>query len=69
MTGVDMATYRFFANMHYSHEIEVEADSYDEAYDLASTEAWDFDVYLSSGYTMPFDHIELEDSYIPEEEA
>lgn len=64
-----MQSYRFYANMYYSHEIEVEADSYDEAYDLASREAWnEFDVCVNGSYTMPFDNIELEDSYIPEDE-
>lgn len=64
-----MATYRFFANMQYSHEIEVDADNYDEAFDKAHREAYDeFDVYVSAGYTVSFDHIELEDSYIPEDE-
>lgn len=64
-----MQSYRFFANMQYSHEIEVDAENYDEAYDKAYREASEeFDVYVSHGYTIPFDHIELEDSYIPEDE-
>ena len=64
-----MATYRFYANMMYSEEIEVDADNYDEALDKAYRYANDeFDVYVSNGYTMSFDDIQLEDSYIPEEE-
>lgn len=70
MTGVDMQSYRFYANMYYSHEIEVDADNYDEALELAEREAIEeFDVYVShGGYTIPFDNIELEDSYNPEDE-
>ena len=64
-----MKSYRFYANMSYSHEIEVDADNYDEAYDKAYREASEeFDVYVSHGYTISFDDIQLEDSYIPEED-
>jgi hypothetical protein len=64
-----MATYRFYANMTISEEIEVEADSYDEAFDLAYDEANDsYSVLTPHGWAARFDDIQIEDSYIPEEE-
>ena len=64
-----MATYRFYANMTVSEEIEVEADSYDEAFDLALAEASNgYSVLNPSGYSGYFDDIQIEDSYIPEDD-
>lgn len=64
-----MATYRFYANMAISEEIEVEADSYDEAFDLAYVQANDsYRVLTPEGWSANFDDIQIEDSYIPEED-
>lgn len=64
-----MATYRFYANMTISEEIEVEADSYDEAFELAYQEANNsYSVITPNGYSANFDDIQIEDSYIPEED-
>jgi hypothetical protein len=64
-----MATYRFYANMSISEEIEVEADSYDEAFDLAHVEANNnYSVLTPTGFSACFDDIQIEDSYIPEED-
>ena len=63
-----MATYRFYANMSISEEIEVEADSYDEAFDLALAESNEYSVLTPAGYSGYFDDVQIEDSYIPEED-
>ena len=63
-------TYRFYANMTISEEIEVEADSYDEAFDLAYAGANNnYSVLTPEGWGASFDHIEIEDAYIPEDAA
>ena len=64
-----MATYRFYAHMSISEEIEVEAESYDKAFDLAYAEASNgYSVLNPSGYSGYFDDIQIEDAYIPEED-
>ena len=64
-----MAIYRFYANMSFSEEIEVEADSYDEAFDLALAEASNgYSVLTPERYSACFDDIQIEDSYIPEDD-
>jgi hypothetical protein len=62
-----MATYVFEALMTLSELIEVEADSYDEAYDLALDGADEFNVITPSGYAIPWDYIEINDHELPEE--
>ena len=62
-------TYRFYANMSFSDEIEVEADSYDKAFELAHVEAMcSYSVYTPTGLTAPWNDIQIEDSYIPEDD-
>ena len=61
-------TYSFYADMTFSYEIEVEADNYDEAWDLAMEEANDFAVSHPEGYTINFDGVDLVDHRIPEED-
>ena len=58
-----METYRFHVNMSISDVIEVEADSYDEAYELAHVEASNgYSVLTPAGYSACFDDIQIEDS-------
>ena len=65
-----MATYRFYSNISVPEEIEVEADSYNEAFYLALAEASNgYSVLNPSGYSGYFDDIQIEDSYIPEDDA
>lgn len=60
-------TYRFYLNMTFSDEIEVEADSYDEACDEASIKgSQQYSVLTPDGWSTPFDDFQIEDSYIPD---
>lgn len=62
-------TYRFYANMSFSDEIEVEADSYDEAFNLAHQKASEgYSFFSPEGYSGYFDDIQINDSYIPEDD-
>jgi hypothetical protein len=61
-------TYTFSAELMHYEMIEVEADSYDEAYDLAMDQANSFDVYHPDGYTVSFQECGLVDMDIPEED-
>lgn len=64
-----MKTYRFYANMLTSVEIEVEADNYDDAFDLAYAKANDnYRVLAPIGWYY-FDDIQIEDSdYLDDED-
>jgi len=62
-----MKTYRFFITMTCSEEIEVEAESYDEAFDHAHAEArTGYQVLTPQGYAAYFDEVVVEDSYNPD---
>ena len=64
-----MATYQFEAIFGHSAIIEVEADNYDEAYDMAYDNAMrEWTVCTPAGWTETFMSIDLEDYDIPEEE-
>jgi len=63
-----MKTYRFYANMFTSQEIEVEADNYDDAFDLAYARANDNYRVLAPIGSYYFDDIQIEDSDYPDDE-
>lgn len=62
-----MAYYEFAAELFISELIGVEADSYDEAFDLAMEAAIEYDCINPEGFSIPWDNIDLNDFLIPEE--
>jgi hypothetical protein len=55
-------TYRFHVNMSMSDVIEVEADSYDEAFELAHVEANEYSVLVPGRFTAQFDDVHVTDA-------
>lgn len=61
-----MASYTFEVLMTISELVDVEADNYDEAYELAQQEAEGFYACSPDGFSIPWDNIELIDYDIPD---
>ena len=65
-----MGTYTVYLEAYFSDSVEVEADSYNEAEDMARQEFEnDYSVYSANGgYTVSFDNFEISSVDEPDEE-
>jgi len=65
-----MGTYTVYLEAYFSDSVEVEADSYNEAEDMARQEFEnDYSVYSANGgYTISFDNFEISSVDEPDEE-
>lgn len=63
-----MGEYQFEVQMGFTDVIDVEADSYDEAVQIARRDAEDYYVVAPAGWSLPWDDIEVDCISEPDEE-
>ena len=63
-----MGEYQFEVQMGFTDIIYVEADSYDEAVEIARRDAEDYYVVAPAGFSVPWDDIEVVCVSEPDEE-
>jgi hypothetical protein len=63
-----MGNYQFEITMGFSDIIDVEADSYDEAVEIARREAEDYYVVAPAGFSLPWDDVQADCISEPDEE-
>ena len=63
-----MAHYEFSVELTVSEIIDIEADSYDEAYDMAMEQAHEFTCLSPEGYAVSWDYVDMNDYLLPEED-